>query len=85
MRSVSHSRTRFNRAGATAGASTRQHTTAMFSTVGFSSAKPGHVEIEVLVVHVLHQALGDDLLEAPDVEHVPGLGVDLAFTETSRL
>src|SRR5258706_322502 len=37
MRSVSHSRTRFNRAGATAGASTRQHTTAMFSTVGFSS------------------------------------------------
>ena len=69
---------RFNRAGGTAGASTRQHTIAMFSC-RVQLPKPGNVEIEVLVVQVTDQTLVHDLLEACDIEDIPGVGVDVAL------
>src|SRR6266545_3195363 len=46
---------------------------------GDQLAKPGHVDIQVLVVQVPDQALGHDLLQAVDVEHVAGGGIDLPF------
>ena len=46
---------------------------------GNQGLKPGHVEIEILVVQMPHQALGHDELEFRDIEDESRLRIDLTF------
>ena len=49
----------------------------MFSEVGISVPEPGHVQIQILVIQVPQQALLGQILQLVQVQHVPGIGVDL--------
>src|SRR5215207_7962160 len=47
--------------------------------------KPGHVDIEVLVIEVPEQPVLRELFEVVQIKHVAGLGIDLAFDRQLEL
>src|SRR5687768_6941217 len=52
---------------------------------GEEVAEPGDVEVQVLVIELGDHVLLGELLQDPDVDHVPGVGVDLALDREVEL